>query len=113
MQAYTSKNAVDAEGPVNPAATPHRSPLASLRRSASLLKEKMVAVKDTMKGKRGAGLTPTRNTGICRPDIRPTDATPSRRRKAKEVAVSIRRKLVPTRGESQALLEPVQIFNEH
>ena len=72
----------------------------------------MVVVKDTVRGKKGSGVTPTRNIGVS---IGHTDATPSRRKNAKAVAASIRRKLIPTRtsrGKPQAFLEPVQTFHE-
>lgn len=70
-------------------------------------------VKDTVRSKRGSGVTPTHVPAVPRPNIGHNDAVPSRRRKAREVAASIRRKFVPTRtnrGKPCAFLEPMQML---
>ena len=92
LQAGTSEDADD--GPPTPLATPRRTPMAVLRRSASSLKEKMVEFKVAF----GTGTRPASDTSISRSHTGHNNAMSSRMRKAKEVAASIRRKLMPTRS---------------
>ena len=112
LQAGTSEDALDAHDPPFPPATPRKTPMAALRRSASSLKEKMAEFKVALRGKKGAGMLPACDMPISRSHIGHHDAMSGRKRKAKKVAASIRRKLIPTRssrGKPQACLQPVHM----
>lgn len=103
------------EGPTTPLATPRMTPMASLRRSASSLKEKMIGVKASFRSKKGADVTPTQDRGVFRPHagcFTGVHSNSSSRRRVKAAAATIKRKLAPNRtnrGERRAFLNAVRM----
>ena len=101
------------EGPTTPPATPRKTPMASLRRSASSLKEKMIGVKASFRSKRGADVSPTQDRGDFRPHTGCfTGVHSSSSRRVKTAAATIKRKLTPNRtnrGELRVFFNPVRL----
>lgn len=103
-----SEDAIDVSGPTissaTPAGTPCMTPTAVLKRSTSSMKEKVAGLKQALRGKKGAGVSP-------RPDSSVSTTYPaamrSRSRRVKKVAATLRQQIAPmraSRGEHQPIL---------